>query len=477
MKKILKTMSCLFLISACLCVVGYHAFPGFRLWVRETAANIEVPEEVQMLTSPTGSAIQNTDPAGDVQVHTLVEEEDLSGAIARGMMEFQSPIAISLRTSADEDHVLSLVDSALTRVRREYPNIFWMSMGEYRIRWTDQKTYIQFSLSVEYCHSRSETQRIAEEMEAVADRVVAEIPSGGYERAKYLHDWIIGQTTYDTDTAGAGDMAGREYAFNANGVFLQGSAVCEGYAKAYKILCDLSDIPCIIVFGELDGEKHAWNYVRLDGGWYLVDCTSDDPVGSRPVLRWEYFLKGSGGVAGRQTVAAAYTPDEGGYPELSPTDYGAAAWNDGDFEDSLDGSREQAVWGATMRISKALAEGSSAVEPGSVVGTIAADDSAGGYAYQLTGEGLHDTLFQLDPGSGDLIVGDASLSAGTYQVSVRITPSRGNAVTTVIQFQVEPQERQDTPGIQDYEDDKGEEPDSRQGSGRPRWIAGRTAAS
>lgn len=48
---------------------------------------------------------------------------------------------------------------------------------------------------------------------------------------------------------------------------------------------DLLDIECVTVEGTAYNgtEDHAWNMVRLDGDWYCVDVTWDDPVSSTPV--------------------------------------------------------------------------------------------------------------------------------------------------------------------------------------------------
>lgn len=49
--------------------------------------------------------------------------------------------------------------------------------------------------------------------------------------------------------------------------------VCEGYARAFKIVCDKLGIPCILGCGN----NHMWNYVQDDAGnWYGVDPTWND---------------------------------------------------------------------------------------------------------------------------------------------------------------------------------------------------------
>ena len=55
--------------------------------------------------------------------------------------------------------------------------------------------------------------------------------------------------------------------------------VCEGYAKAFKYLCDLSefsgDVRCYLVDGTTTG-PHAWNLVQIDGRRYMADITGCD---------------------------------------------------------------------------------------------------------------------------------------------------------------------------------------------------------
>lgn len=67
-------------------------------------------------------------------------------------------------------------------------------------------------------------------------------------------------------------------------VFKSKKAVCEGYSGLYKQLCDLTDVNCVIISGDSktmlsdigrmpDRSTHAWNAVKIDGKWHLVDAT------------------------------------------------------------------------------------------------------------------------------------------------------------------------------------------------------------
>lgn len=109
--------------------------------------------------------------------------------------------------------------------------------------------------------------------------------SDDYSRIKYIHDTIVNSADYL--------VSSNAYSSEADGPIVYGSALCEGYSKAFMYFCQALDIPCVCVGGFARGEGHMWNKVQLDGKWYNVDCTWDDPVTDtgESVIRWDYFLK------------------------------------------------------------------------------------------------------------------------------------------------------------------------------------------
>ena len=71
--------------------------------------------------------------------------------------------------------------------------------------------------------------------------------------------------------------------------------VCEGYSKAFKYLCDCSEfegkIQCILVTGDMNGEGHMWNIVKMPNEKnYMVDVTNSDigPTGSETLFLKKY---------------------------------------------------------------------------------------------------------------------------------------------------------------------------------------------
>lgn len=56
------------------------------------------------------------------------------------------------------------------------------------------------------------------------------------------------------------------------GALVLGQSRCYGYASAVKYMLDMQGIPNFIATGESNG-RHAWNMVKLDTTWYVVDAT------------------------------------------------------------------------------------------------------------------------------------------------------------------------------------------------------------
>ncbi|WP_461810726.1 transglutaminase domain-containing protein [Faecalimonas sp.] len=65
--------------------------------------------------------------------------------------------------------------------------------------------------------------------------------------------------------------------FTPYGVLINKNGVCASYAGAYKLLAQEAGLECIVVTGYLEGNlPHAWNKVKVDGQWQIVDPTNND---------------------------------------------------------------------------------------------------------------------------------------------------------------------------------------------------------
>ncbi|MBQ5346539.1 MAG: hypothetical protein IIU39_00590, partial [Ruminococcus sp.] len=75
------------------------------------------------------------------------------------------------------------------------------------------------------------------------------------------------------------------------GILVNKEGVCQGYTHAYGILLDRCGIDSTIATSPAPYMKHEWNQVVLDGNFYNVDVTWDDPLlDELGYVRHKYFL-------------------------------------------------------------------------------------------------------------------------------------------------------------------------------------------
>lgn len=104
---------------------------------------------------------------------------------------------------------------------------------------------------------------------------------GSFDRVKALHDWTVTRLTYDMAS-----VTGTRAPQDAATVFARRLGVCEGYARLMVAFGKVTGDRIVYVVGDIrerDGRAapvgHAWNAVEIEGDWYLLDATWDDPTG------------------------------------------------------------------------------------------------------------------------------------------------------------------------------------------------------
>lgn len=118
--------------------------------------------------------------------------------------------------------------------------------------------------------------------------ILAQCQTGSrYDKLLAAHDWLTTHNCYNPlylmgyNQSIIGDTPWSPISA-LEGHNDQMAPVCEGYARAFKILCDEMGIPCILMSGTAflgsNSGGHMWNYVQMeDGKWYAIDVTWDDP--------------------------------------------------------------------------------------------------------------------------------------------------------------------------------------------------------
>ncbi len=104
------------------------------------------------------------------------------------------------------------------------------------------------------------------------------------EKALFVHDYLIASFSYDTDVTN----------FDVLSLFRERSGVCQAYSLAYMAVLRELGVDAVMVTS--DEMNHAWNLVEVDGTWYHVDLSFDDPSPDRMgrVLHENFLLDDEG---------------------------------------------------------------------------------------------------------------------------------------------------------------------------------------
>lgn len=174
--------------------------------------------------------------------------------------------------------------------------------------------------------SQEQVKNAMIQIEQERDNVISRLSGNQYNDIVKIHDYLVDNVEYDENYNSIG-------IYSVYGALVKKLAVCEGYAKTFKYLLNSAGIECELIQGTATNssgktESHAWNAVNLDGNWYFVDATWDDPIliGNGVLTirnKHKYLLKGSDTFKDDHKEEYQFT--ENGkvfsYPEISKYDY------------------------------------------------------------------------------------------------------------------------------------------------------------
>ena len=195
-----------------------------------------------------------------------------------------------VKNLADEIQIPALTGEELYNVffqmRLDHPEIFWVISFKYRY----YKASPNLIFIPEYLFDKNKIREHQKAMEARVEKLVRPaMKLSQWEKEKYVHDFICENVRYD--------KLKKPYSHEIIGPLGQGVGVCEGIAKAVKVLLDALGVWCMIAICGNNPEKgikyrHTWNIVKTEGTYYHLDATFDNSLGAdhhNSEIRYDYF--------------------------------------------------------------------------------------------------------------------------------------------------------------------------------------------
>lgn len=211
-------------------------------------------------------------------------------------------------------------DELTIEVLNEHPEIFYVGQ-EFRVTTSLMKR----DILPFYLYSPSDTVRIRNQLNATAHKIISEHINehqSDYDKVRSLHDYLKSNLEYDTVAASSHKPNERNIAeaHNIIGALLNNKCVCEGFAKAFKFLCDKIDLECWVVTGKgsssIGTGPRAWNIVKINGYYHHVDVTWDNQYSdSSAVPNYGYMNLSD------EEIAKDHTWNRKHYPECPDAPY------------------------------------------------------------------------------------------------------------------------------------------------------------
>lgn len=166
------------------------------------------------------------------------------------------------------------ISTCYYQILNNYPEFFFVAS---RFRYMQKDNGEVISILPVYAMDEQETKIITGQMNAAAAKATANITDDmtDYEKALLVHDWLAVYCEYDYERYLSNSIPAESH--TAYGALTKQLAVCDGYSKAYQyIMQNKLGIPCYLTSSS--EINHAWNIILINGQYYHVDVTWDDPV-------------------------------------------------------------------------------------------------------------------------------------------------------------------------------------------------------
>lgn len=213
------------------------------------------------------------------------ESDALYQTIYQGLLEQKETITLTRRVSCTSSTLRPMLDAFANEVVEQYalvvndnPRLFYATEGysaPYQATgaYTDALFTVELKPTYRGTFTQDEIQAFNRQVDELVD--LARAYDTPLEQALFLHDYLMTHIAYNWEVA-THQPAPTENVYSAYGALVEGDAVCQGYALAYRLLLNELGIECITVPSE--ELNHMWNLVKIGNAWYHVDITWDEPT-------------------------------------------------------------------------------------------------------------------------------------------------------------------------------------------------------
>lgn len=206
---------------------------------------------------------------------TFKDIDSLTNEIEKQLLNKNTNICINFKGTCEDEHIIfNTIFNRNAYIKATITKISYTTESS-----TNTKIK-KYTITPEYQTNKKQDKYVNNEIDKIFKSIITNNMLT-YEKIKAVNDYIVKHFSYDTDIKHFSDYDLLYYK----------KSVCSGYAMlTYKMLHKLN-IPVLIVTGTANNQSHAWNLVNLNGNWYHLDTTWNDPIPDRKEkVSYDYFM-------------------------------------------------------------------------------------------------------------------------------------------------------------------------------------------
>lgn len=221
----------------------------------------------------------NTSDTPDEEIILTENEAMLLKYLADKISDMETEIAIPQEYSVVRDRFLQICNKYLGRLLQyEYPEVFYFSQYSFSYSSQDDTVKIFSPVYEDIEETNAKKKLVSDEVNKIvsmADDMT------DLEKALFVHDYIVSEYQYDTRANSSDDDLIMSASRTLPSMIEEKQGVCQGYTYLYMVVMNKLGVECITVPSDNPTDirlaGHIWNKIKIDGEWYNVDLTYDDP--------------------------------------------------------------------------------------------------------------------------------------------------------------------------------------------------------
>lgn len=224
-------------------------------------------------------SLSKTEDADKQLPSTVYDEETMAEAFYYYFSQYSEQF--ELHYQGDTTNLKNIIERAIAKANVQDSYISG-HLSDRTLEYTYSKKEATIRVTQAYLTNEAQEKIVDEKIEAILSNVPLQTMTD-FEKVQFANDYIVKNTMYSEQA--------ETNVHSAYAVAVEGKAVCQGYALFMTKLLRSMDIEVLYVVGEVNTGGHAWNLVEVDGQWYHVDTTWNDPVPDRGKHgSYEYLL-------------------------------------------------------------------------------------------------------------------------------------------------------------------------------------------